>query len=410
MKMIVIGDLSRASEFRQTVETRPPKAILGTQILLCSLLASALAWAGWTKADLVVRAPGRVRPAEGVEYKVVAPRRGRVSEVHFRMGEAVKKGGTLAVLDTERLRNDIAKLRKEREAAGEEIRQLETEEKLTLDQGEAAKDKAQAELSRAKVQAREAAEKRASEIRQAQIELADAQEEEKRLASLAKQGIVSEAEWKQSASKLEVARERLARARIPLDDGGIAILKKAVELVEREYELHRAKLLDRRARKVAEIAASEKTLANLELERAESVLSSPADGVAIAGEPKIGDLLEAGTLVVSIAPQSNPVLEIPVLASEIGELREGMEARIRMEAYDHQKYGTVTGRILFISPDSQAVEGTVVYKVRLALDRSDLGPGRPIQLGMTGIAEIRTGQDSLLSLLVKKIRKGISLG
>ncbi len=411
MKTNTIGDLSRCGEFRQTLESRPPKAVLGTMILLCLLLGTALVWAAFAKADLVVRAPGRVRPAEGEEYKVVSLRRGRIAEVRFKVGDSVKKGAILARLDTERLENDIAKLTMEMEATKEEIRQLEAQERLTGEQAQVAKAKTEAELRRAKAQLKEAQEKRASEIREARRERDDAEAEERRQGMLAKQGIASQVEWNQATSKLQAARERLARAQIPLDDGGVPILERARELVEREYELQKKKLLDGRAQKRAQVEIANKSLANLEIERKESVILSPADGVVIAGEPKNGDLLEPGSAVACIAPHTGSVLEVAILSGDIGDLRVGMETRIRMDAYDHQKFGTVTGRVLFISPDSQRIEGqgAVVYKVRIALDQTDLGPDRPIQLGMTGISEIRTGQESLLSLLVKKIRKGISL-
>src|SRR5262245_65440156 len=53
-----ILDLSACTEFRQTLQARPPRIVHGTVLLLTSLLASAVAWAALTKADLVVRASG----------------------------------------------------------------------------------------------------------------------------------------------------------------------------------------------------------------------------------------------------------------------------------------------------------------------------------------------------------------
>jgi hypothetical protein len=53
------------------------------------------------------------------------------------------------------------------------------------------------------------------------------------------------------------------------------------------------------------------------------------------------------------------------------------------------------------------------YTVRIALERDTLGRGRfrgRVKLGMAGQADIVTGQESLLSLLVKRIRQSISLG
>ena len=62
MRSELILDLADCTEFRQTLLARPPKIVHGTAGLLVVLLGVALAWAAATRANLVVRAPGRVRP------------------------------------------------------------------------------------------------------------------------------------------------------------------------------------------------------------------------------------------------------------------------------------------------------------------------------------------------------------
>jgi HlyD family secretion protein len=92
-----------------------------------------------------------------------------------------------------------------------------------------------------------------------------------------------------------------------------------------------------------------------------------------------------------------------------------MAARIKLDAYDYQRYGTVNGRVCFLSPDSgvEKEKHTATYTVRIVLERDTLGRGGfrgRVKLGMSGRADIVTGQESLLSLLVKRIRQTISLG
>src|SRR5262245_17962541 len=99
---------------------RPPRILHGTVVLLVLLLGTAGAWAALTRADLVVRAGGRVRPVT-TPVKVVNGARsevlsgtlgGRVIEVRFREGTEVKKGDVLIRLDTARLDNEIARRRR----------------------------------------------------------------------------------------------------------------------------------------------------------------------------------------------------------------------------------------------------------------------------------------------------------
>src|SRR5207245_1104319 len=104
-----ILDLADCTEFRQTVQARPPRIVHGTALLLVTLLGSALVWSALTGADLVVRSPGRVRPVTAPKKIFNAGRGdvfsasagGRVLEVNFREGDEVRQGDVLVRLDAE---------------------------------------------------------------------------------------------------------------------------------------------------------------------------------------------------------------------------------------------------------------------------------------------------------------------
>jgi hypothetical protein len=75
----------------------------------------------------------------------------------------------------------------------------------------------------------------------------------------------------------------------------------------------------------------------------------------------------------------------------------------------------VDGKVCFISPDSEAPDGqrAACYLVRIELSRDEVGRGDllgPIKLGMAGQVEIVSGRESVLFLLLKKIRQSVSLG
>ena len=95
MRNDLIVDLADCTEFRQTLQARPPRIVHGTLLLLAALLATALGWSAATQADLVVRAPGRVRPVTspmkvfnaGSGETLSASAGGRVVEVHVHEGQ-----------------------------------------------------------------------------------------------------------------------------------------------------------------------------------------------------------------------------------------------------------------------------------------------------------------------------------
>ena len=145
---------------------------------------------------------------------------------------------------------------------------------------------------------------------------------------------------------------------------------------------------------------------------------APVDGVVITAEVQPGDVVPLNKPVVQIARQEELVFEGFIPAADVGNLEPGAPVRVKIDAYHYQQYGTLPGRVVFISTDSGVVETgeasqAVIYVVRIALDGQTLRSGKlqgPLKLGMTGRAEIVTEQASLLSLLFRKIRRTISVG
>jgi multidrug efflux pump subunit AcrA (membrane-fusion protein) len=423
MRSSLILDLSDCTEFRQRLQARPRRIIHGTALLLAALLGTAFAWAALTEADLVVRAPGRVRPVE-TPTRVFNPVRGetlsgstggRVVEINFREGDEVKKGDVLLRFDTERIDNEITRQRQIIQAGEEELTRLAHMGDLLARQFETARAKAEAEGEQVREEVRRTRERQAAEVRLAQAELESARDEEARLSQLVARRAAAPAELVQATARRQVAEEKLERARVPVEGGRLEVLRQALVLVEKESAVRREELAQKRASKQAEVQAARIELSNLELEQEQAVLVAPRDGVITAGEVKVGDLLEPGRPVLEIAGRRAYRFEVAVPSEEVGHLRVAMPVRIKMDAYDYQKYGTLEGTIDFISPDSRVAEGkgSAIYLVRVALDQDEVGQGPhrgKIKLGMMGQAEVITGQETILALLVKKIRQSISLG
>ena len=104
--------------------------------------------------------------------------------------------------------------------------------------------------------------------------------------------------------------------------------------------------------------------------------------------------------------------------SDIAHLRAALPSRIKLDAYDYQQYGTLAGTLKALAPDSEVMEGAegtqvALYRVEISLSQDQIGRGEhrgQVKLGMTGQAEIVTDQESILMLLVRRVRQSISLG
>jgi multidrug resistance efflux pump len=416
-------DLADCTEFRQALLARPPRIVHGTAGLLVVLLGMALAWAAATRADLVVRVPGRVRPV-ATPMKIIPAARGevlsagvggQVAEVHVREGDEVRRGALLIRLETGRLDNEIAKQRLRLRVAEEELARLDQLAGLTARQFEAARSKAKAELAQARQDVRRAEAQQGPEIQVAELELEAAREEAQQLRALRGRGVGARADLAKAERMAREAREKRDKVRLPVDQSRVPVAERALVLVDRDYAVKQEELELKRAGKRGEIEATRIELANRELERELAEIRAPIDGVVVKGDVKLGDLLEPGKPVLELARQEGFVFEGSVASEEVGHLAEGMAVRIKLDAYNYQQYGTIGGTVRFLSPDSEAgggAERTVTYTVKIALASDELGRGEyrgRVKLGMTGQADIVTGHRSLLALLVKRIRQTIRL-
>ena len=426
MHNALVLDLADCTEFRQTLLARPPKIVHGTAGLLVVLLAAALAWAAATQANLVVRAPGRVRPVS-TPKKVYSAARGevlsagvggKVVEVNVREGDEVRRGALLIRLETGRLDNEIAKQRRLLRVAEEELAKLDQLAGLTTREFEAARAKAEAELAQAREDVRRAKAHQGVEVQLVQVELEAARDEGEQLRVLVGRRAAPRVDLMKAERKTQEAREKMAKARLPVDESRVPVAERALALVDQNYALKREELKLKRAGKQGEIEAARIELANREIERQLAEIRAPIDGVVIKGDIKLGDILEPGKPVFELARQEGFLFEGSVPSDEVGHLKVGMAARIKLDAYDYQRYGTVNGTVCFLSPDSgveaeKEEKRTVTYTVRIDLANDLVGRGEfrgRVKLGMGGQADIVTGQESLLSLLVKRIRQTISLG
>jgi HlyD family secretion protein len=415
MRRELVIDLAECTEFRHTLQARPPALVHATTLLLLTLLSGAIGWAALVEASLVVRASGRVR-------SVAAPTRlftpagtrldGRVMEVHFAEGSVVKHGQPLLRLQTDQLDNEIAKHQRTIAAAQEELANLKQLETLLKQQYASANSKAEAELAQAMADVEREKQRRASEQRAAQAELQVAHDRLERLRLLTGRA-TSNVEMIETQSQAKLAEERLEQARLPIDEGPVAVLRQARKLVDDDFAVRRAELQTRRAVKQGEADAAGSELANLLLQREQAELLCPLDGVVVSDEIKPGDVLPPGTAVVEIAPRDGYLFEAAVPSEDVGLLQVGMPVRIKFDAYDYQTYGVLSGTVRFISPDSRLVEEAPAYLVRIELHGDAVGRGEKhgdVKLGLGGVAEIVTDRESLLMIFLKKMRQTISLG
>lgn len=415
-----ILDLSDCAEFRQTLMAKPPRILHGTLALLLALIGSAFLWSYFSRVDVVVKAPGLIRPLHATDsgregsggHRVASPVGGRVTEITIREGDTVKRGDLLVRLDTESLDNRIDGLSEQIVSDEQALAQLRVLQDRLPKLLEATKDNIKARLIQAEAETTRAREMRAAEMRLAELEMQHAVRKEKRLREYFAGGAAGELEFAQAIKEREEAEIALARAQLPPPAGQVDVLGTELGRIEEQHARDVEELQIRLAAKRGQLSSVRASLTNLKLQRKQAVIRAHIDGVITSCVLSVGDLVPPGQPVASIARDTGLRMDVFVLSKDVGRFRIGMPARVKLDAFDYRQYGTLDGRVEFISPDSRVLpSGALGYLVHVALDRQEFlqeaGPAR-LRIGMTGLVEVVTDEERLFTLLFRKMQRKLS--
>ncbi len=138
---------------------------------------------------------------------------------------------------------------------------------------------------------------------------------------------------------------------------------------------------------------------------------STVDGIVTATHVERGQLINPGNPIVTIVRNAAP-LEARVLVQnqDIGQLKVGQDVKLKYYAYPYQEYGIQGGTIADISTRPSAEPGEQsLYVVNVALAsetiRGPSGVDRALEIGLQGIAEIKTGQRRFIEILFSPAAK-----
>ncbi|MEX3846508.1 MULTISPECIES: HlyD family type I secretion periplasmic adaptor subunit [unclassified Paraburkholderia] len=242
------------------------------------------------------------------------------------------------------------------------------------------------------------------------------------------EGEISHAE---AALPLAVERERdYAQLSKEDDVSRDAYLKKKQERIDLQ-----AQLIDARNQRAVLIAETRKTALDA-LDDAERVLNdatkdaaraeahgdllklvAPVDGtVQQLAVHTIGGVVPAAVPLMKLVPTKSKVeVEAFIESKDVGFVREGQSAAVKIDAFEYIKYGTVAARVTHVSHDAIKDEKRgLIYSVKVMLDRPTMEiDGRSVALtpGMGVSVEIKTGTrrviEYVLSPLIEESRESL---
>ena len=358
--------------------------------LVMTVLVVFIAWAALADLEEVTSGSGRIIPS-GREQVVQSSEIGVLAEILVADGDTVEAGQPLLRIDDVRLGANVKESQSRVDAlvlAGIRLRAESQGTALSFPPAMAARNTA---LVRSETETHEAKRRALDSLVKSQEQaLRLAQEEMQITEPMAARGLVSDLDVLRIRRSMVEARGRIDEAR----------------------SKYRADAAAELARVEAELGSQNAALVGREDSFKRTVLRAPKRGIVKNLRANtIGGVVQVGQDLLEIVPLDEALLvETRIRPADIAFLRPGLQAVVKVTAYDSGIYGWLDGTLVQISADTLRDEvrrDETYYRVLVRTNRSELlapgGKPLPIIPGMLAQVDIKTGHKSVLSYLFKPV-------
>jgi len=429
-------DLVRIEFQPDAIEIEERPLPFGAKAILHAILALAVCatvWACLAKMDIIVIATGRIATADA-KIVVQPMTTAAIRSIAVRQGQIVEKDQVLVSLDATFATADEHSVRSQMKSSGAEIARLEAE--LALSDGDSGavpifsddgdEQRAQAELYRRHAEARRTmVSASGTEIRELENRMASLRSDRNRVSA-----------QMATAEKLEAIRSELhshgtgslislldAQRQLATDRREMERISNEIGETAKKIDTIRAKLaasLGETAAKTAQdlqTARRDFAKASEQIKKQERIsdlidLRSPAKAMVLdMGDRSIGSVVKEGEQLVVLVPLDAPLeIDATVDPKDISHLRAGDTARVKLDTFPYQKYGTLDGTVLSVNGDvtehEEAGRKSKVYKVGIAITRNnlhDIPADATLLPGMAATCEIKVGSRRLITYFLYPI-------
>ena len=385
------------------------KRYLAVGVLLLVVAIIAVRWLGWGRGKpKVLKVSGNI---ELTEVDIAFKTAGRLVTLAVDEGDRVKKGALIARLDQEELLQRRESAAATLDSTRSRLVQSGTAIEYQRQQTEAQLSRSRAELDQAKAVLKELETgSRHQEIESAKAALARAKAEQQRAQadweraqSLYKDKDISTARYDEAKAQFESAQAQLQQATEQFDlvqEGprkeDIDAARAQVERAKANVRLAEAARLELKRLQEEELARKADTRqATAQLDVQETLLknaevTAPMDGVVLVKSAEPGEVLAAGTTVVTLGNLAKPWLRAYINEQDLGRVKLGTVVKVTTDSFPGKTY---TGRISFIASDAEFTPKQIqtqeervklVYRIKIDVDN----PAGELKSNMPADAEI----------------------
>ena len=372
-------------------------------VVLLAAVAGYFAWSRMKAGD-----EGLLKLSGNIEFRkvdIAFKTAGKLLELNVDEGATVTKGLVIARLD----REQMSRMRERDSAtvlsAESQLLQLQTGIRYQKEMMAGELALRESELRQAKAKLQELLDgARPQELAQARSSLEDlrtlreqASKELERAKKLIAKEDISQNQFDQYQTRFASLSAQVASAeqRLALITEGprktdIEAARAAVARTEAAMKMTEAQRLEilRReedlAARRADVARAKSGVSVIDSQLDDTVATAPIDGVVLVKSADPGEVLAAGTPIVTLGDIDHPWLRGYVPQSKLGQVKLGMRVAIHSDSYPGKTY---PGRISFIASEAeftpkqiQTAEERVKLVYRIKVDVEN--PGRELKLNM----------------------------
>ncbi|RCJ28275.1 hemolysin D [Nostoc sp. ATCC 43529] len=269
--------------------------------------------------------------------------------------------------------------------------------------------------------------------------LAIAEEREKSLRTLITPGAVPRVDYLEAQERLTRTKTEITRAQDEVTNAQNRIIEAEDKVTSLEkdiaaqaQEIRQAEEAYKAAKNQAQRVASERqseiltqlnkrkeelTTVQGQLEQARKqqaleTIDAPVSGTIYRVKATKGPV-QPGEELLSILPEGEEMLlEVKILNRDIGFVRQGMRAKVKMATFPFQEFGTVEGEVMQVSPNAIVdKELGLVFPTRIKLSKHSVNVrGQEVEFtpGMAATGEIVTRKKSVLTFITEPVTRRFS--
>jgi membrane fusion protein (multidrug efflux system) len=348
------------------------------------LLGLPFLWGAWAALARIpvweVTETSRLEVASAT-HPLTAVVGGRVVERKLRLGQEVRAGEVVVVLDAESEQRALAEKKTRQQALVQQLAGVRKEIQVETGALVVFQEARDVALAEAKALAKEG---------QTRAELAERLAETTR--RLVMSGASSYEECRRDTADAEAKRAVLTRLRL-----AVVRLEKEQTLQEAERRARLARLESDAEKLEGESAVEAAGIHRLEHDVALLVIRAPVGGrVGEVGEQRVGAVVRPGEKLGSVVPPGTPQAVALFPAASVGRIRPGQPARLRLHGYPWAQYGTLSAAVARVG--NEPIEGRVRVELRLGLNQDT---AIPLEHGLPGTAEIEVERAAPLEILLR---------